>query len=299
MHPVCRRIAEKALPAGFNGSSTRAGDAVPMPPNRILSTVLAGGIAIGAASTGYVIAQFTSVSGHYAGQYQPAANGDPGRTASVPQGAGSASPAAPSAPSSSMAPSATMPSASPAGPGGGGPFDDPSLAQFIAQKAGTRLAGKAPQNVPLSQVKALSEQEPAGASIDTRADTITFHTTTASFTVVAIAPGKPDMTFAIAGLTNPTIIVPRGAQVTVRFINNDTDEAHGWLITAGEPPFGFGQPAAPAIAGAYAGVIGDPTAAGDGTNTVTFTASDTGRYQYICPMPGHAQMGMHGSFTVR
>jgi hypothetical protein len=22
-------------------------------------------------------------------------------------------------------------------------------------------------------------------------------------------------------------------------------------------------------------------------------------YQYTCPMPGHAQMGMHGSFTVR
>jgi rusticyanin len=292
-------MAEGPLPASFSGSSTRAGDAVPMPPNRILTTVLAGGIAIGAASTGYVIAQFTSVSGHYASQYQPAANGYTGHTASPSQGAHSASPAAPSAPSSPMAPSATMPSSSPAGSGSGGTFDDPSLAQFIAQKAGTGLAGKAPQNVPLNQVKALSEQEPAGASIDTQADTITFHTTTASFTVVAIAPGKPDMTFTIAGLANPAIIVPRGAQVTVRFINNDTDEAHGWLITGSEPPFGFGQPAAPAIAGAYAGVIGDPTAVGDGTNTITFTASDTGSYQYICPMPGHAQMGMYGSFTVR
>jgi len=24
-----------------------------------------------------------------------------------------------------------------------------------------------------------------------------------------------------------------------------------------------------------------------------------GTYQYICPMPGHAQMGMHGAFIVR
>lgn len=292
-------MAEEALPAGFSGSSSRTGDAVPMPPNRILTTVLAGGIAIGAASTGYVIAQFTSASGHYASQYQPAADGYAGHTASPSQGAGSASPAAPSTPPAPMVHSATMPSSSPATPGSGSTFDDPSLAQFIAQKAGTGLAGKAPQNVPLSQVKALSEREPAGASIDTRTDTITFHTTTASFTVVAIAPGGPDMTFTIAGLTNPAIIVPQGAQVRVQFINNDTDEAHGWLITGNEPPFGFGQQDRPAIAGGYADVIGDPTAAGDGANTISFTAGDTGSYQYICPMPGHAQMGMHGSFTVR
>jgi rusticyanin len=270
-----------------------------MHPNRILTTVVAGGIAVGAASTGYVIAQFTSVSGHYASQYQPAANGNTGHTASPSRGSSGASPASPSTPPAPMAPSATTPSPSLAGPGSGSTFDDPSLAQFIAQKAGTGLAGKAPQNVPLSQVKALSEQEPAGASIDTRTDTITFHTTTVSFTVVAIVPGKPDMTFTIAGLTDPAIIVPRGAQVTVRFINNDTDEAHGWLITGSGPPFGFGQPTAPAIAGAYAGVIGDPTAAGDGANTITFTAGDAGSYDYICPMPGHAQMGMHGLFTVR
>ncbi len=291
-------MAEDALPAGFSGSSTRTGDALPMPPNRILTTVLAGGIAIGAASTGYVIAQFTSVTGHYASQYQPAANRDTG-PASPSQGANSASPPTPSAPSSPMAPSAAMPSSSQADPGSGNSFDDPSLAQFIAQKAGTRLAGKAPQNVPLSQVKALSAQAPAGASVDARTDTITFHTTSVSLTVVAIAPGGPDMSFTIAGLVNPSVVVPGGAQVTVRFINNDTDEAHGWLITGNEPPFGFGQPATPAIAGAYAGVIGDPTAGADGTNTITFTATDTGNYQYICPMPGHAQMGMHGSFTVR
>jgi hypothetical protein len=292
-------MAEEALPVGFSGSSTRTGDAVPMPPNRILTTVLAGGIAIGAASTGYVIAQFTSASGRYAGQYQPAANGYTGHTASPSQGASGASSAAPSAPSSPMAPSATMPSSSPAGRGRGSAFDDSSLAQFIAQKAGTGLAGKAPQNVPLSRVKALSEQEPAGASIDPRTDTITFHTATASFTVVANAPGMPDMTFTIAGLTDPAIVVPPGAQVTVQFISNDTDEAHGWLITGSEPPFGFGQPTAPAIAGAYAGVIGDPTDAGDGANTITFAAGDARSYDYICPMPGHAQMGMHGSFTVR
>ena len=262
-----------------------------MQRNRIVTAALAGGLTIGAASCGYVIAQFVSYSGHnYVGQYQNPANGYPGYTAPPARGTNGASASAPPTP---------MPSSPAASPGSGNSFSDPSLAQFIAQKAGTGLAGRAPQSVPVSQVKALSEQDPADASIDTRTDTITFYVTTVSFTVVAIAPGKPDMTFTVAGLTNPVIMVPRGAQVTVRFINNDTDEAHGWLVTDNKPPFEFGQPATPAIAGAYAGIIGDPTAGDDGADTISFTASDTGSYDYICPMPGHAQMGMHGSFIVR
>lgn len=262
-----------------------------MQRNRIVTAAIAGGLVIGAASTGYVIAQFTSYSGHgYAGQYQQAASTSTGPAALSSQGTSGTPPADPPAP---MSPSP------PAAPNGGYIFSDPSLAQFIAQKAGARLAGKAPQDVPLGQVRALSEQDPAGASIDTRTSTITFRTTTVSFTVVAIAPGKPDMTFTIAGLTNPTVIVPDGAHVTVQFINNDTDEAHGWLITDNKPPFGFGQHPAPAIAGASARVIGNPTAAGDGATTISFVAGSPGSYDYICPMPGHAQMGMHGSFIVR
>jgi rusticyanin len=267
-----------------------------MQRNHIVTAALAGGLTIGAMSTGYVIAQRVPSSGHnYAGQYQRAGNGYSGDTASPSAGASSASP---EPRHNTMAPSAAMPPSHSPTSDSGNFFSDPSLAQFIAQKAGTGLAGRAPQNIPTGQVTALSEQVPTGASIDTRTDTITFHAAV-SFTVVAIAPRKPDMTFTIAGLTNPAIIVPRGARVTVRFINNDTDEAHGWLVTSHKPPFEFGQPTVPAIAGAYAGIIGDPTAAGAGANTITFTAGDAGSYDYICPMPGHAQMGMHGSFTVR
>jgi rusticyanin len=276
-----------------------------MERKRIVTAALAGGLTIGAISTGYVIAQFVSYSGHnYAGQYQSAANGYANYPSSPSPGASGASPADPptmTGPMQSSSPMGPMTHATPATPalGDGNTFSDPSLAQFIAKRAGTGLAGRAPQNVPAGQVKALSEQVPAGASIDPRAGTISFSTATVSFTVVAIAPGAPDMTFTVAGLTNPTIIVPAGALVTVRFVNNDTDEAHGWLVTNHKPPFEFGQPATPAIAGAYAGVIGDPTAAGDGANTVSFTASGAGNYDYICPMPGHAQMGMRGSFIVR
>ena len=248
-----------------------------MQRNRIITAAFVAGLTIAAMSAGYVTAQVTAYSGgNYGSHYGNSAAGLGGPMGGGPMGG---------APSES--------------PGSGNKFSDPSLAHFIAQKAGARLAGEAPQDVPAGQVKALSKQVPGGAAVDRRSGRITFTTATVSFTVVAIAPGAPDMTFTVAGLSNPTITVPRGARVTVRFVNNDSDEAHGWLITDNRPPFGFGQPAVPAIADASGGVIGNPVSAGDGANTIRFTATSAGDYQYICPMPGHAQMGMHGAFIVR
>ncbi len=40
-------------------------------------------------------------------------------------------------------------------------------------------------------------------------------------------------------------------------------------------------------------------AAGMHAGTLTFTAAAPGTYQYLCPVPGHAQEGMTGTFTVR
>jgi rusticyanin len=178
-------------------------------------------------------------------------------------------------------------------------FSSPSLAQAIGRRAGTALAGRAPQTVSLAQTRALGDRVPPGASVDKASDTITFTGISVSFTVVAVPPGGPDMTFRVAGLTNPALVLPAGAQVTVQFINGDSDEAHGWLVVNEQPPFSFGQPKAPAISGAFSGLIGDPTASGQGASTITFQAGHPGAYQYICPVPGHAQMGMHGAFIVR
>jgi rusticyanin len=188
---------------------------------------------------------------------------------------------------------------SPAMSMGNGGFSSSSLAQSIARAAGTALAGLAPETVSAARTRALGNQVPAGASVDKASDTITFTSRTVSFTVVAVPPGGPDMTFRVAGLTDPAIVVPRGARVTVQFINGDSDEAHGWLVTDEQPPYHFGQPRVPSITGAFSGVIGDPTASGQGARTFTFQAGAAGTYQYICPMPGHAQMGMHGAFIVR
>jgi rusticyanin len=190
-------------------------------------------------------------------------------------------------------------SASTASPAHASRFSSSSLAQSIGRKVGTALAGLTPQTVSTTEARALSGQTPAEASIDKAANQVVFTSTTVSLTVVAIPPGAPDMTFRVAGLTNPGIVVPRGAQVTVRFINADLDEAHGWLVTSEQTPFRFGQSMVPSVTGAFSGLIGDPVAGHDGASTITFQATSAGTYEYICPMPGHAQMGMHGTFIVR
>ena len=88
-----------------------------------------------------------------------------------------------------------------------------------------------PQVSP-AQVTALGSQAPAGARIDRAANTITFTTGSVRLAAVASPAGGPEETFRIAGLVNPTIIVPAGARVSVQVINADPDTAHGLVITA-------------------------------------------------------------------
>jgi hypothetical protein len=153
------------------------------------------------------------------------------------------------------------------------------FAQFIGRQAGQHLAGDAPLNVSAAQVRRLGNQVPRGAEVDVCANRLTFTTTTVSFVVEAVPANNPDMTFRIAGLVNPTVVVPRNAQA--------------------QPPFAFRPAAQPAFDGAWTRVIGDPTAAGQGGDVTRFSADTPGTYAYLCPMPGHAQMGMYGTFIVQ
>lgn len=57
--------------------------------------------------------------------------------------------------------------------------------------------------------------------------------------------------------------------------------------------------AAPSFPGSARWFLGKLTAAGMHAATITFTATTPGSYQYLCPVPGHAQEGMAGAFTVR
>ena len=164
-----------------------------------------------------------------------------------------------------------------------------------------RLWASAPgPRVSAQQAARLGSQVPAGASVDRARHTITFSGTSVHLAAVASPASGPDETFLIAGMVNPAITVPAGSRVSIQVINADPDTAHGLVITAASARSSWMpmMTAAPAFSGSALWFLGNPTAAGMHTGTLTFTASRTGDYHYLCPVPGHAQKGMTGSFRV-
>jgi rusticyanin len=168
------------------------------------------------------------------------------------------------------------------------------------QVMGSLFANAPGPRVSAAQAARLGSQAPAGATLDRAANRITFTGTGVRLTVLASPAGGPDETFRIAGLTDPAITVPAGAQVSIEVINADPGTAHGLVITAG----GTGSSwmpmltARPAFTGSAVWFLGNPTSAGMHAATLSFTASPPGTYRYLCPVPGHAQKGMTGTFTV-
>ncbi len=156
------------------------------------------------------------------------------------------------------------------------------------------------QETPPEQAKALGAATPAGAIVDAAQNEIRFNATAVSLTVLASPDDGPDMTFRIAGLANPRVVVPQGATVTIQFINADADTPHGWLLSAAQPPFdAMAMMDAPeAFAGAFGMPLPKATAAGMPTEAIRFTAGAAGQYTYLCPVMGHAQQGMDGAFVV-
>jgi len=170
----------------------------------------------------------------------------------------------------------------------------------MGQVMGQLWAGAPGPRVSAAQAAALGSQVPAGASVDRAAGTITFTTTTVRLTILASPSGGPDETFRAAGLTNPRIIVPARAQVSIQLINADPDTAHGLVITASQAttsPMPM-MTAQPAFTGSALWFLGNPSAAGMHAGTLTFTATTPGTYRYLCPVPGHAQEGMAGAFII-
>ena len=165
---------------------------------------------------------------------------------------------------------------------------------------GTLFANAPGPRVSPAVAQQLGSQAPAGASINRAARTITFTSENVSLVVLA-SPSMPAESFRIAGMTDPAISVPAGAHVSIELVNADADMAHGLVITAAgaaRSPMPM-MTAAPALSGSALWFLGKPTTAGMHAGTIAFTAATPGSYQYLCPVPGHAQEGMAGAFTIR
>ena len=160
-------------------------------------------------------------------------------------------------------------------------------------------AGVPGHPVASDEAASLGAAVPADATVDRSSNTITFTGTSVALTVLASPPDGPDETFRIAGLTNPTLVLPRGAEVTLRLINADAGMVHDWLLTTAQPPFpDKAMMAGPVVFGAVTPTLAEATSSGMPSATLTFSASVSGRYTYLCSVPGHAQAGMYGVLVV-
>lgn len=142
---------------------------------------------------------------------------------------------------------------------------------------------------------------------DPKSDTVTYSGSEVTIDMTAVQPGHDDQTFEVAGLTNPTLVIPQGATVHLNLVNMDYGDnmEHAIILTPAPPPY-------PYMSMMYTGPglaqvapflpwrsEKDALHARYAALSATFVARDAGTYWYVCPTPGHASKGMYGKFVVR
>lgn len=142
--------------------------------------------------------------------------------------------------------------------------------------------------------------------VDTKANAVTYSGTEITINMVMVQPGYEDQTFEVAGQTNPTLVVPRGATVHLNLVNMDYGDnmEHGLIITPAPPPYPYMSMMYTGPGLAQGGPLlpwrskKDVGQAQYAALTTTFVARDAGTYWYVCPTPQHAEQGMYGKFVV-
>ena len=106
-----------------------------------------------------------------------------------------------------------------------------------------------------------------------------------------MSEGTSMYTFVVDNLSNPTLIFPEGARVTMTVVNIDTDAYHGLALTSDAPPYSSNVMTSMMYSSASTGLL-PPSSAVYAAQRISFAF--TGVVYYVCPVPGHAQLGMYG-----
>ena len=113
--------------------------------------------------------------------------------------------------------------------------------------------------------------------------------------------------FMVYGLVNPKIVIKQGSSVTFDAFDLSDYAYHGYMIVNGSlpPPYStFGpETAFNGYTGAndivVRGILLPPPKNGRiYEESETFNANTAGTYWYLCPVPGHAILGMYGEIVV-
>ncbi|MHB1955757.1 MAG: sulfocyanin-like copper-binding protein [Sulfobacillus sp.] len=152
-----------------------------------------------------------------------------------------------------------------------------------------------------AQLSQLVQQGEAGAVIDRKTNTVTYKGQNVTLVALASPHGKPNMTWEIDGLVNPTVVVSSKAQVRVTLVNTDWGYMHGFEVTTTPPPYPFMS-----MMAINTDFLLTPLPQRT-TKSLQSAQYDTtagllnlraGTYYYLCPVPGHAQQGMHGTLRI-
>lgn len=113
--------------------------------------------------------------------------------------------------------------------------------------------------------------------------------------VVHTGPEDDMLSYRIAGVRNPSLSIPAGAEVRLLFVNTDGDMPHDIHFAAAAPPF----PMAPPTEGAIGSSRLPPEATGKFSGEeLVLHAGKAGVFSYFCAVRGHAKGGMYGALSI-
>lgn len=156
-----------------------------------------------------------------------------------------------------------------------------------------RLLSARPETLSTTQAGA-TPWSPAPASASGARNPLVFHGKVVRLTVNT-GPENDMLSYWINGVRNPTVIIPRGSDLKVLFVNRDKDMQHDLRFTATRPPF-TSRPREEET-------VGTPAISHRMGQRLFGEAMDLrlepGSYSYVCTVRGHAKAGMWGTLLVR
>lgn len=164
-----------------------------------------------------------------------------------------------------------------------------ALAAPSAPSVGVTLLGTQPETLSTPQAAA-ADKAATHAAVSADKKTLTFRQKTVRL-VVRSGPSNDMLSYRIAGLRNPTLVVPAGATLQALFLNTDDDMTHNLRFGA--------QHAASAPSVGTPGLAHKTKATFHAADVTLRVPPKSGTYYYFCTVPGHAQGGMWGMIRVR
>ncbi|ABW02752.1 sulfocyanin-like copper-binding protein [Caldivirga maquilingensis] len=162
-----------------------------------------------------------------------------------------------------------------------------------------------PVTLSPSQVTQLESYMPPNVKVISSNNTIVFNSTTVYILVLA-GPSSNYLSFQVFNLTNPTIVVPKGATVKITVLDVSVLPHSFGLVSKG-PPYSASitpdqyPPPFPGSQMPQSILVNGLTPASSSSISgyvIEFNATTPGVYWYICFVPGHAASGMYGKFIV-